>query len=139
VSVETLSYRDSETGDYIDVSDGSDGFYLEGGYGPGIAGIDWPYEDMTLSPASVTRTTWPVGKRAVRIDGMFGFPRIPDVVKRANIDQARRQYRAGPGGGAQRGVNQFGQPVFEDGLEGTYYRMTKTPGSVYVKRSWRPV
>jgi hypothetical protein len=133
VSITTLSYRDDESLSYTAVAAGDTGYYLEAGHGPGLAGTDWPYEDVTLSPASATITTWPTGKRAVKIVGALGFPAIPDVVKRANIDHARRQYRSGPGGGAQqRGVNQFGVPIFEDGIEGTYHRMTR-PWSPYVK------
>jgi hypothetical protein len=139
VSVTSLYYRDSETSSYTAIAAGDTGYYLEGGYGPGIAGTDWPYEDVSLSAASATITRWPTGKRAVKIVGALGFPAIPDVVKRANIDKAREAYRAGPGGGASPGgVNRFGTPVFA-GDTPSSYRALVAPGSVYVKRSWRVV
>lgn len=137
VSVTSLWYRERETGTYTEIAAGDTGYYLESGYGPGIAGTDWPYEDITLSPSSATRTTFPTGKRAIKIIGALGFPRIPEMVGHANIDKARQDYRSGPGGGAQqRGVNQFGVPIFEDGITGTYKALTR-PGSPYVKRSFR--
>lgn len=139
VSVTTLYYRDSETSSYVAIAAGDTGYYLEQGYGPGIAGTDWPYEDISLSAASATITRWPTGKRAVKIVGALGFPAIPAAVKRANIDKAREAYRAGPGGGAvQSGVNQFGTPIFNTGAPASYRDLTR-PGSPYLKRSWRNV
>lgn len=139
VSVTSLWYRDSETSSYVEIASGDTGYYLEPGFGPGIAGTDWPYEDVTLSPASATRTTYPTGKRAVKLIGVLGFPRIPAVVKRANIDMAREAYRQSVGGGpAQVGTNQFGTPVYLTGKPDTYKALLRT-GSVHLKRMWRSV
>jgi len=139
VSVTTISYRDSETGSYTAIAAGDTGYHLEAGTGPGLAGTDWPYEDVTLSPASATITTWPTGKRAVRIVGALGFPSIPADVKRANIDHAREAFRQAIGTGpVQEGVNRFGVPVYASGKPESYRDLTR-PSSVHVKRSHRVV
>ena len=140
VSITTISYRESETSSYVAIAAGDTGYYLESGFGPGVAGTDWPYEDVTLGPSSATRTTWPTGKRAVKIVGKLGFPvAVPAAVKRANIDKVREAYRAGPGGGAvQAGVNQFGTPIFNTGAPASYRDLVRS-GSPYLKRSWRVV
>ena len=139
ISVTTIKYRDSESDStYAAIAAGDTGYYLDAGFGPGLAGTDWPYEDVTLSPSSATITTWPTGRRAVQIVGALGFPAVPGMVKRGNVDKARGWYRAGPGGGpTQSGVNQFGAPVFpDDEYTGAYRRLVR-PGSPYLKRSWR--
>lgn len=139
VSVTSLWYRDSETSSYVQIAAGDTGFYLEAGTGPGLAGSVWPYEDITLSPASATITVWPTGKRAVKIIGALGFPSIPDAVKRANIDHAREAFRQAIGTGpVQEGVNRFGVPVYATGKPESYRDLTR-PTSVHVKRSHRTV
>jgi len=135
VSITSIDVRDGETGSYATLGAQDTAWYLDAGYGPGLAGTDWPYEDVLLA-ATGSRTTWPVGRRAVKIVGALGFPRIPSSVKRANVDLARDAYRAGPGGGpSQMGVNQFGTPIFSSGTPS--YRTLVRAGSVYLKRMWR--
>ena len=131
VSVTNLYVRDSETDAYYEVIAGDTGYYLEGSsQGVGLYGTDWPYEDVTLSPASATVTTWPVGKRAVKIVGAFGFPRVPNPVKRAVISECAERFRQKIGGGSQPvGVNQFGTPIFLTGDSPDFRRVTRSPYS----------
>lgn len=137
VSVTSLWVRWTEDGDYVSVGTQDTDWFLEAGTGPGVAGVDWPYEDITLSRLNRTLTSWPCGKRAMKMVGVLGFPRIPSVVSRANIDRVRDAYRASSGSGpANAGVNQFGVPVFQTGMSETYRRMI-APGSPYLKRGWR--
>lgn len=134
LSVTTLRIRYSESDDYAAVTAGDAGYLLQPGVGPGRAGVDWPYEDIVLSPlASVT--SWPRGRRAVELVCARGFPQVPSLVRRAVIDKAREWYRAGPGGGRQSsGVNQFGVPVFADA--GDAYQRLVGAGSPYVRRAY---
>jgi hypothetical protein len=135
LSVTTLEVRDSESGAYAAIASGDTGYYLDVGSG---SGPDWPYQDVTLSPAS-SRTTWPTGRRAVKITGALGFSAVPSPVKRANIDLAREAYRQSVGGGpAQVGTNQFGTPVYLTGKPDSYKALLRQ-GSVFLKRSWRTV
>lgn len=137
VSVTSLWYRDNEEADYVSLGTQDTDWFLEAGHGPGIAGTDWPYEDITLSARNTARSTWPTGKRAGRMVAVLGFPRIPLAVTRANVDRARDAYRVASGSGpATAGVNQFGVPVFQTGMSESYRRLI-APGSVYLKRSWR--
>lgn len=137
VSVTSLWYRDTETSAYATLGTQDTDWFLEAGHGPGVAGTDWPYEDITLSAQNSARTTFPTGKRAVKLVAALGFPRIPEVVKLANVDRARDAYRMTTGSGpATAGVNQFGVPVFQTGMPETYRRMI-APGSPYLKRTWR--
>lgn len=133
VSVTTLSVRDNESGSYTTIAAGDAGYYLEGGPpGTGVAGTDWPYEDVTLSPQCASYTLWPIGKRAVKIVGKVGFPAIPAVVKRATISEARERFRqtiGGGGGPSQIGTNAFGQPIFLTGLSSDMRRVLNHPFS----------
>lgn len=133
VSITTLSVRDSESASYTTIAAGDTGYYLEGGPpGTGVAGTDWPYEDVTLSPQCSAYTMWPIGKRAVKIVGQLGFPAIPAVVKRAAISEARERFRqtiGGGGGPSQIGVNAFGQPIFLTGLSSDMRRVLNHPFS----------
>ncbi len=115
VSITNLYVRDSESGSYVEVTAGDTGYYLERGMGEGITGTDWPYEDISLSPAG-TYTTWPTGKRAVKLVGVLGFPKVPAPVKRVCIAEAHERWRVEVGGGpVQVGVTAMGVPMFEKG------------------------
>lgn len=139
VSVTTLRYRDSETGSYATIAAGDLGYYLDGGSGPGIAGTDWPFEDIILSPASTTITRWPTCYRGVEVVGTFGFPSVPRSVKRAVVSEVRERFRQSIGGGpSQAGINQFGTPIFLTGDSPDMRRIMKA-GSPYLKRTWASV
>lgn len=131
VSVTSLSVRDTESSEYAEVPAGDTGYYLDGwAVGVGVYGTDWPYEDVTLSPASTTYTVFPTGRRAVKITGVFGFPTVPNPVKRAVITEAAERFRQKIGGGqAPAGVNQFGTPIFLTGDSPDFRRVTRAPFS----------
>ena len=130
VSVTSLWVRDSETASYVEVAAGDTGYYLEGiSRGVGVFGTDWPYEDVSLSPAG-TYTAFPTGKRAVKIIGAFGFPTVPNPVKRAVISECAERFRQKISGGSQPiGVNQFGTPIFLTGDSPDFRRVTRWPYS----------
>lgn len=132
VSITNLYVRDSETSSYVEVTAGDTGYYLESGpAGAGVAGTDWPYEDVSLSPSGGTYNVWPLGKRAVKIVGKLGFPAIPAVVKRATISETRERFRQSIGGGpVQAGVNQFGTPIFVTGNSHDMRRILRAPFSL---------
>lgn len=132
VSITTLSVRDDETSSYVTIAAGDTGYYLEPGpAGAGVAGTDWPFEDITLSPAGASYNVWPIGKRAVKIVGKLGFPAYHPVVKRGVIDEARERFRQNIGGGPiQAGVNQFGTPIFVTGNSPTMRRLLRAPFSL---------
>lgn len=132
VSITTLSVRDAETSAYVTIAAGDTGYYLEPGpAGLGVAGVDWPYEDVSLSPAGASYTMWPRGKRAVKIVGRLGFPASHPVVKRGTIDETRERFRQSIGGGPiQQGVNQFGTPIFLTGNSPAMRRLMAPPFSL---------
>lgn len=135
VSITSLAVRESETDSYTVITAGDTGYYLDVLDPAGIAGTDWPWEDVTLSPAG-TYTTWPMGRRAVRIIGRLGFPKVPTAVVEAVLGETRERYRQGPGGGATaQGVNQFGVPVFLTGDAPAMRRITRV-GSPFVRRTY---
>lgn len=130
VSVTTLSVRDSETGSYTAIAAGDTGYYLEPGpAGTGIAGTDWPYEDVTLSPQCASWVQWPIGKRAVKIVGKVGgFPAIHRSLTRATLGETRERFRQTIGGGPpQIGVNAFGSPIFLTGDSHDMRRVLRHP------------
>jgi len=130
ISITTLSIRDSESGTYTDVVSGDAGYYLDADFMPGF-----PYSNVTLSPAG-TYTTFPTGKRAVRIVGVLGFASVPQAVRNACLDMAREAYRQGPGGGpSQIGSNQFGAPVYLTGFPQSFRKLVGV-GSPYLRRSY---
>lgn len=135
VSITTLSVRDSETDPYITIAAGDTGYYLEAGAaGTGVAGTDWAYEDISLSPAGSAYTEWPLGKRSVRIVGRLGFPVVPASVKRATISEVRERFRQSVGGGPSPiGVTGFGTPIFLTGDSPDMRRILRPPFS---RRAW---
>lgn len=130
VSVTNLYVRDSEMSAYVEVPAGDTGYYLDGwSVGVGVYGTDWPYEDVTLSPAGAC-TVFPTGRRAVKIVGTFGFPRVPAPVKRAVLAECAERFRQKIGGGqAPAGVNQFGTPIFLTGDSPDFRRVMRAPFS----------
>lgn len=130
VSVTSLWVRDSETSIYVEISAGDTGYYLDGlSSGVGVFGTDWPWEDVVLAPSG-TYTVWPTGKRAVKIIGAFGFPKVPRPVKRATVSEVRERFRQSISGGAQPvGVNTFGVPIFLTGDSPDMRRIMRHPFS----------
>lgn len=130
VSITNLYVRESETSSYVEITAGDTGYYMDGwSTGVGVFGTDWPYEDILLSRAG-TYSYFPTGRRAVKIVGVFGFPKVPAVVKRAAASEVRERFRQGVGGGAQpAGVNQFGTPVFLTGNSAEMRRIMARPFS----------
>ena len=128
ISVTTLEHRGSTTGAYATIAAGDTGYLLDRDADAlGTVATHWPYTDLSLSPDSATRTTWPTGRSSIRLVGALGFPRVPALVKRACVDLARDMYRQGPGGGAQQaGVNQFGTPIFATGMPQSFRTLTAT-------------
>jgi hypothetical protein len=134
ISITTLSVRDSETDAYVEVAAGDTGYYLQSGTGPGLAGTDWPYEDIVLSPAG-DYGVFPTGYRSVKLVGVLGFPYVPGVVRRATVAEAAERFRQSvSGGAAPQGVNQFGTPVFLTGNSTEMRDLMRPPYSkrVYV-------
>lgn len=130
VSVTNLYLRESESDAYVEVLAGDTGYYLEGGpAGSGVAGTDWPYEDVSLSPAG-THVWWPKGKRAVKIVGKLGFPAESASVTRATAGETAERFRQTIGGGpAQVGVTAFGTPIFLTGDSPAMRRILRPPFS----------
>lgn len=104
-------------GTYTAITAGSTGYYLE----PAQPAPGWPYTSIILSRYG-TYDTWPTGDQVVRITGVFGWPEVPGLIKRATIDLAREWYRVGPGGGGPIGMSALGQPIFQRGLPPTVQR-----------------
>ena len=136
ISITSLGIRDDESDStYTTVTAGDTGYYLQPGDGIGIAGTDWPFEDVLLSQNGTDYTHWPIGRRAVEIVGVRGFPAIPVAVTRGNTDWARETYRQGPGGGpTQVGVNQFNVPIVLAGWPMSVQQLVRK-GSPYRKKS----
>jgi hypothetical protein len=128
VSVTTLEVRDSETSSYRTIASGDTGYYLRSGpSGTGVAGTDWPWEDIHLSPAG-TDTLFPTGYAAVRIVGRLGFPAIHPVAKRGCIGEVRERFRQSVSGGAlPAGINQFGTPIFLTGASPEMRKLLNHP------------
>lgn len=131
VSIATLEAADTTGGTYTAIAAGSAGYWLE----PQNPKVGFPYEDVLLSGASTGSGSFAVGERVVRIDGVFGFARVPRPIKRATIDLAREWYRQGPGGGGPIGVSALGQPQFMRGMPDTVRQAVKK----YKKRSFAHV
>lgn len=130
VSITSLYVRESELDAYVEIAAGDLGYYLQGGpAGTGVAGTDWPYEDVELSPAGLY-DVWPLGRRAVKIVGRPGFPVTPSPVKRATVSEVRERFRQSVGGGPSPiGVTGFGTPIFLTGDSPDMRRIMKHPYS----------
>lgn len=113
VSVTTLEIGYAG-GTYTTVAAGSTGYYLE----PAVPAPGWPYTSIILSRYG-TYDAFPVGDQVVRITGVFGWPAVPSLIKRATVDLAREWYRVGPGGGGPIGMSALGQPIFQRGMPPT--------------------
>lgn len=131
VSVTTLEICSFDGGTYSTVAQGSTGYYLDDGFGPGT----WPYEDIVLSRFATPYIAFPVGNATVRLTGVLGFSAVPALVKQASIDLVREWYRQGPQGGVPSGVNQYGTPIFAN-AEPHSFRQLTGQSSPYVKRTW---
>lgn len=131
VSITSLYVRQTEADAYVELVAGDQSWWLEPGpKGSGTAGVDWPWQDVELSPYSSVPVFWP-GRRAVKIIGRLGFPVIPPVVKRATISETRERFRQSVGGGPmQIGQNAFGQPIFLTGMSPDMRRVLGHPFSL---------
>lgn len=58
----------------------------------------WPYEDLVLNDVATRYQAWPTGFRTVRITGVFGWPEVPGLIRRATLDLAREMFFQGVGG-----------------------------------------
>jgi hypothetical protein len=127
ISIASLYVRDDPASAYVEIAAGDTGYYLERGAGEGLAGTGWPYEDITLSPQG-TYTSFPAGKRAVKLIAALGFASVPSPVKRACIDEAHERFRQALGGGpSQIGVTAFGTPIFLTGDSPQMRRLARPP------------
>lgn len=73
------------------------------------------YDRIVLSDVA-TITEWPRGVNTIRGTGVLGYSAAPSGVVNANLNGAAELHRQGPGGGHPVGLNQFGQPLFMQGL-----------------------
>jgi len=130
VSITNLYVRADENSPYVELTAGDTTWWLEPGPpGTGVAGTDWPWEDVELSRWSTT-PVFPVGRKAVKIVGRLGFPAIPDSVKRACLAETAERFRQTIGGGpAQIGVTAFGSPIFLTGDSPAMRRILRDPFS----------
>ena len=134
ISITTISARDSETGSYTSCGTVDVDWFLD--TEDAAMGPDWPYGDVSLSPSGTVRTTWPTGKRAVKLVGALGFATVPKVVKRAVVSEVRERFRQSIGGGpTQVGVNTFGTPIFITGDSPDMRRLAKPPYALHRYRS----
>lgn len=129
ISLTSVGIATVTGGAYSAILTGSTGWYLS----PGYPKAGWPYEDVVLSNVGTTATSWPSGYSTVQLVGAFGWPAIPDLVKRATVDLAREWYRQGPGGGGPVGINAFGTPVFGGGEPASIRQLRR---SEYAWRAW---
>jgi hypothetical protein len=135
ISTTHLYVRASESSAYEELTEGTD-FVLRRGDGPGVAGTDWPWEDVYLLPGG-KYTSWPVGIGAVKHIGPLGFPRIPAPVARGCANEVRERLRQSITGYQQPdGVNQFGTPIFLTGATQDMRTLSRPP---WVKRSWAAI
>lgn len=112
-----------QTGDtFSTVASGSNGYSLS----PEYPDTGWPYQDILLSNIPTDFLAFPYGQGVVRLTGIFGWPVVPNLVKRATIDLAREWYRQGPGGGGPIGISQLGAPIFSSGSPPTVRQLYKS-------------
>lgn len=128
-SIVSVEVADTTGGTYTTLAAGSTGYWSE----PQNPESGWPIEDILLSRVGATYLTYPVVDQGVRITAAFGWPSVPDLVKRATIDLAREWYRQGPGGGGPVGVSALGQPQFGSGYPPTWWMLYR---SDYRRRSF---
>lgn len=74
------------------------------------------YDRIVLTDVA-GRSVWSRGVKTIRLTGtVLGFLAVPTLIVAANLDGARELHRQGPGGGGPVGVNQFGTPLFLQGM-----------------------
>lgn len=130
VSITSLWVRYSEVDTYVQLTQDTDWFLKPGPPGTGVAGTDWPWEDIELAKYG-SLYVFPEGLRGVKIIGKLGFPAVPPSVKRATISEVRERFRQSIGGGqAPAGVNQFGTPIFLTGDSPDMRRVLRHPFSL---------
>lgn len=118
------------TGDTYDtLTNDSSGYYLAPDYP--LSGH--PYSDLILSDQGTAYTRWPTGYRTVQITGAFGWSTIPELVKRATVDLARKWWQERGSDGDPVGISAFGSPVFGPGTPKTVRDLAK---SEYAWRQW---
>lgn len=122
VSLDTLQIAYQTGGDFTTVELGSSGYVLL----PEYPQTGWPYMDIALSDIASNFRTFSLGSGVVRASGIFGWPEVPNLVKRATIDLAREWYRQGPGGGGPIGIGALGQPIFSSGMPPTVRQLYRS-------------
>lgn len=124
----------SATGASLRLYTGSSPIALASGdwvLGPADKLADRSYQWIGLSDVGAYRT-WSVGYGTVSVTGVFGNETIPPLIAKATLDLAREWYRQGPGGGGPVGVNQFGTPMFLQGMPTTVREVIAHYGLVAV-------
>jgi hypothetical protein len=111
VSLTTVEYAEQTGGSYTTLTSGSTGYYLV----PDRTLPGWPSTDIVLSDQADTYTRFAPGWRTVRLTGVFGWARVPDLVRRATVDLARFWWNA-RSSEEPVGMSAFGQPVFGPGM-----------------------
>lgn len=136
VSITTLEIADYDGASYNTVASGDTGYWLVDNDGPTS---DWPYQDVVLADSPSQYATFPAGQGAtLRITGVRGFTRIPELVRQASVDMVREWFRQGPQGGVQAGVTPYGAPIFTNGEPHTFRQLYRI-GSPYVKQSYASI
>lgn len=82
------------------------------------------YDHVYLGGTASGFSRFPDGRRLVRITGAFGFPAIPDAVRKGTIDRAKQLYNADPSmQGGIVGPDEYQSPVVLPRLPDTTYRV----------------
>lgn len=107
VSLTTVTVADYTGDTATTVASGSAGYYLV----PDVPRPGWPYTDIVLSDQGDDFTTFPTGYRVVSLTGVFGWSKVPDLVRRATADLTRHWYNS-RGSDDPVGLSAFGAPIF---------------------------
>jgi hypothetical protein len=125
ISIDTLELAYVTNGTFTTIAQDGTGFALET-FDPGAIALGWPYEDIILSPIGSNFRAFSYGDGVVRPTGVFGWPSVPRMVRRATLDLAREMHRQGPGGGGPIGISQLGAPVFSSGTPPSVWQLYKS-------------
>ena len=111
VSLSKVEIADYTGDTYTELTNDADGYYLL----PDKPISGQPYTDIALSDQA-TYTTFPTGRRVVRLTGVFGWANVPALVRRATVDLVRFWWRSRSTDDEPVGFSPFGQPVYGPGL-----------------------
>lgn len=127
-SLTTVNVADYTGDSYTAVSAGSTGYYLH----PDDPGNE-PYTDLILSDYGTSYTYFPKGYATVQLVGVFGWPAVPDLVRRATVDLVRFWWNSRQSDGEPVGMSAFGSPIFGSGLPKTVRDLGR---SDYAWKDW---